>query len=256
MTEELDPIEALRTQNPVDPQTLAEPRDSAYAQALFEKIILTSQTPVSTSAFAPSHLPDVPPRRKPRRIVVIPVAVMAALGLAAFAWILVPQSVTKYANVGCYAADSLNANTAIIGSGNDPISACGVLWEQGQFGPPSHPGLAACVLPSGAVGIFPTTSGDSVCSQLNLAVPEQPYPNAVSKAFNSFKSAVVSELVAAKCMSPVNARSTVRQELDTHNLSSWTVSSGTFTADRPCAGLAFNTDGHQILLVPQPPNQG
>lgn len=253
MTEEIDPIEALRVANPVESQMLADPSGSASARALFEEITMSPQTIALTPSDIHEPQPSERPRRRGRRIVLVPVIAVAALGLAAFAWAIAPSSVTKPATVGCYAADSLNADTAVVDGGSDPFGACSAVWANGQLGAPSHPLLAACVLPSGSLGVFPSSSGESVCSQMSLATPTQPYPNNESRAFQSFKTAIVAHFMATSCMSPAQAQATVARDLESHGLSAWTTTSGAFTADRPCAGLAFNTDQHQIVLVPQPP---
>ena len=251
MTEVIDPIEALRDANPVDSHNLADPSGSAPARALFEEITMSPQTIALTPSSINERESSERPRRRVRRIVLVPVITVAAVGLAAFAWAIAPSPVTKQTTVGCYAADNLNADAAVIDGGSDPIGACSAVWAKGQLGAPSHPLLAACVLPSGSLGVFPSSSGEAVCGQMSLATPTQPYPTSESQAFESFKSSVVADFMATSCMSPAQAQATVTRDLDSHGLSSWTTSSGTFTADRPCAGLAFNTDQHQILLVPQ-----
>ena len=253
MTEDIDPIEALRAANPVDSRKLADPSGSASARALFEEITMSPQTITPTPSAAGD--PDVSerPHRRVRRVVLIPVIAIAGVGLAAFTWAIAPSSVTKTTTVGCFSADDLNANTVVIDGGSDPIGACSAIWAKGQLGAPSQPLLAACVLPS---GVFPSSSGEAVCGQMSLATPTQPYPNAESQAFESFKSVVVADFMATSCMSPAQAQTTVTRDLDSHGLSTWTTSTGTFTADRPCAGLAFNTDQHEVLLVPQTPSGG
>jgi hypothetical protein len=256
MTEDIDPIEALRAANPVGFRKLADPSGSASARALFEEITMSPQTITPTPSTAGDSDVSELPHRWVRRVVLVPVIAVAAVGLAAFAWAIAPSSVTKTTTVGCYAADNLNADAAVIDGGSDPIGVCSALWAKGQLGQPSQPLLAACVLPSGALGIFPSSSGEAVCSQMRLATPAQPYPNRESQAFESFKSAVVADFMATGCMSPAQAQATVTRELDGHGLSTWTTSTGAFTADRPCAGLAFNTDQHQVLLVPQTPSGG
>jgi hypothetical protein len=256
MTEDIDPIEALRAANPVDSHKLADPSGSASARALFEEITMSPLTIAPTSITADESDGSARPHRRVRSVVLIPVIAVVAVGLAAFAWVIAPSPVTKPTTVGCYAADNLNANTVVIDGGSDPIGACSALWAKGQLGAPSQPLLAACVLPSGSLGVFPSSSGETVCSQMSLATPTQPYPNSESQAFESFKSAVVADFMATSCMSPAQAQATVTRDLDGHGLSTWTTSTGTFTADRPCAGLAFNTDQHQVLLVPQTPSGG
>lgn len=256
MTEDTDPIEALRAANPVDSRRLTDPSASSSARALFEEITMSPQILAPPSSTVDDSDDSKLPRRLTRRVVMAPVIAIAVVGLAAFAWAIAPSTVTKPTTVGCYAADSLSSDAAVIDGGSDPIGACSGLWAKGQLGPPSAPLLAACVLPSGALGVFPSSSGEAVCGQMNLATPTQPYPNGESRAFESFKGAVVADFTATSCMSPAQAQSTVTRELDGHGLSTWTTSKATFTADRPCAGLAFNTDEHQVLLVPQTPTRG
>jgi len=109
--------------------------------------------------------------RYPRRILVS-VAALTVAGIfaaAAYAGYALTRPVTPVVTIGCYESDSLDANTAVLAAGTkSPVAACTRNWAS-AFGAQPPASLAACVLPSGAVGVFPgDTSGDT-CKSLGLA---------------------------------------------------------------------------------------
>jgi hypothetical protein len=56
------------------------------------------------------------------------------------------------------------------------------------------------------------------------------------------------------CVGEEDARAIVRQELDSHGYTGWSVqiAGGGFTDARPCAELSFDSEGHAVLLVGAP----
>lgn len=83
---------------------------------------------------------------------------------------MLTRAVTPVATIGCYATDSLDANTAVLASTTkSPVAACARKYASAfpDSQRPAH--FTACVLPNGSVGVFPGTS-DDVCKSLGLAV--------------------------------------------------------------------------------------
>lgn len=117
-----------------------------------------SQISGAPTAIAPS---------RPRRLLVVAVAVALAGVLTAAGYALT-RSTTPVATIGCYETDSLDSNTAVLAHGTkDPVGTCASTYASAfpNSQPPAH--FAACVLPSGAVGVFPSTSVDT-CKSLGL----------------------------------------------------------------------------------------
>jgi hypothetical protein len=107
----------------------------------------------------------------PRRILVAAAAIAVAgiLSAGAYAGYTLTRPVTPVATIGCYETDSLDANTAVLASGkNSPVADCARTYGSAFPGSPQPVHFTACVLPSGSVGVFPSTSGDT-CKGLGLA---------------------------------------------------------------------------------------
>ena len=111
-------------------------------------------------------------RPYPRRILVS-VAALAVAGIfaaAAYAGYALTRPVTPVVTIGCYESDSLDANTAVLAAGtSSPVTACAGEYASAFPGSqrPSH--FAACVLPSGSVGVFPGDTAGDTCKSLGLA---------------------------------------------------------------------------------------
>ena len=109
--------------------------------------------------------------RRPRRILVAAatVAVAGILTAGAYGGYKLTRPVTPVATIGCYETDSLDANTAVLASGiHSPVAACAHIYASAFPDSQRPPHFAACVLPSGSVGVFPSTSADT-CKGLGLA---------------------------------------------------------------------------------------
>jgi hypothetical protein len=111
-------------------------------------------------------------QRYPRRILVC-VAAFAIAGVfaaAAYAGYALTRPATPVATIGCYETDSLDANTAVIASGTDsPVAACAGKYASAFPGSQQPARFAACVLPSGSVGVFPGDTTGDTCKSLGLA---------------------------------------------------------------------------------------
>ncbi len=114
-----------------------------------------------------------PTRRYPRRVLVS-VAALAVAGIfaaAAYAGYALTRPVTPVVTIGCYESDSLDANTAVIAAGTgSPVTACARTYASAFPGSQRPSNFAACVLPSGSVGVFPGDSPGDVCKSLGLSV--------------------------------------------------------------------------------------
>jgi len=113
-----------------------------------------------------------PALRYPRRILVS-VAALTVAGIfaaAAYAGYALTRPVTPVVTIGCYESDSLDANTAVLAAGTaSPVAACAAKYAS-AFPDARRPvGFAACVLPSGAVGVFPGDTAGDTCKSLGLA---------------------------------------------------------------------------------------
>lgn len=116
--------------------------------------------------------PAAPTQRRPRRILVFTVAfaVTGVLAAAAYGGYTLTRPATQVRTIGCYESDSLDANTAVIDSGTDsPVAECAATWASAfpDAQQPAH--FAACVLPSGSIGVFPSAGSDT-CKSLGLSI--------------------------------------------------------------------------------------
>jgi hypothetical protein len=168
---------------------------------------------------------------------------------------------THLESIGCFETADLRANTAIVNAdGRDPVAICTELWDRGAVGnvpPPAR--LTACVLETGAIGVFPGSSANT-CEELGLAALRASYA-AEAKRFAKLRDAIVaqlgepasgSSLGTPKCVPKQAARTIVRRELDEHGYSDWQieVAGEDFTAERPCAEVAFDGKRKAVTLIP------
>jgi hypothetical protein len=121
-----------------------------------------------------SQISGVPTAAAPRvrRPVLVCAAALAIVGIltaATYAGYTLTRPVTPVATIGCYESDSLDANTAVLASGTgSPVAACAGTYASAFPGSQQPAHFAACVLPSGSIGVFPSESGDP-CKSLGLA---------------------------------------------------------------------------------------
>jgi len=110
-------------------------------------------------------------RRRPRRVLVAVAAVVGAAVTAAAAYggYTLTRPVTPVRSIGCYESVSLSANTAVVSAGDgSPVAACEGVWSSAFPGDEQPDGFAACVLDSGAIGVFPAPAGSDPCDKLGL----------------------------------------------------------------------------------------
>lgn len=259
MTNRSDPLEKLRAANPVPASASAVVRPDLV---LYDRILVgTVELPGRAR----------PVRRRPRALV--PALVLSSLLGGAVAYAALTGGVSRPQSVACYESASLGARTEVVhAAGGGPVEACADLWRRGVLGAGGDaPLLALCLLDSGVAGVFPATTGDDVCAHLGLATvpstvpPSAPPPGGpasdadVNERFLAFRDTVLPQFLDARCMDPRTGAAIVRRELATAGLPGWTVvgaeggAGDGFTADRPCASLAFHPERHEVALVPAPP---
>jgi hypothetical protein len=199
--------------------------------------------------------------RRRRRIVAALVPALAVLLAAtAFTTYALTRNPTHLESIGCYDRASLSANTAVVSAdGRDPVTICSETWQQGALGKPVPSRLEACVLESGAIGVFPAT-GDGTCGTLGL-VPLPASYAARAKRFAELQKAIVARLGepasgsskrGPQCVAKTAAERFVRRALDARGYGDWQIedAGGPFTPARPCAEPSFDTAAKTVYLVP------
>jgi hypothetical protein len=204
-------------------------------------------------------------RQRRRRFAVILVpAVLAVLVVTGFTTYALTHEPTVFESVGCFENASLNANVAVVSADErTPTDICGEVWRTGGFGQAGEiPELTACVLQSGAIGVFPS-SGRSTCEELGLAELPPSYPDAAAK-FAALQSAIYAKVGepasgssrgGPQCVGEQEARTIVRRELIVRGYEDWEVkvAGGEFSPEQPCADVSFDTAGGTVLLLPAGP---
>ncbi len=150
-----DVLERLRAADPMAGHPRPDPTD-ADAIAMRDQIMAMDRDVVDLDRR----------RQRRRRAVVVGVALAAAAATAAI--LVSTQRPTQVSSVGCFSDAATAADTTVVSAtGPNPVDPCRQLWEAGDMdpnvtSPDDVPPLVACVLESGAVGVFPTTSCDEV----------------------------------------------------------------------------------------------
>lgn len=199
-------------------------------------------------------------RRRRRRVALVLVpAVLVLFAATAFTTYALTRNPTHLESIGCYDRASLAANTAIVSAdGRDPVAICAEVWRQGALGQAVPKQLEACVLETGAIGVFP--GSDGTCKALGLAPLPASYA-AAAKRFAGLQNAIVSRLGtpasgAAKrgpqCVGEADAVAFVRHALETRGYRGWQikVAGGRFTQQTPCAEPSFDTGAKTVFLLP------
>jgi hypothetical protein len=201
-----------------------------------------------------------PARRRRRLVVALVPAVVVLLAATAFTTYRLTRNPTHLESIGCYDRASLRANTAIVSAdGRDPVAICSEVWQQGALGQPAPARLEACVLESGAIGVFPSTR-NGTCGALGLAPLPASYA-ARARRFAKLQQAIVARLGrpasgsskrGPQCVGMVAAERFVRRALDSGGYGDWEIkfTGGTFDSARPCAEPSFDTGAKTVYLVP------
>jgi hypothetical protein len=198
--------------------------------------------------------------RRRRIVIALVPAFLVLLAATAFTTYKLTRNPSHLESVGCYDSASLAANTAVVGTdGRDPVAICSEIWQQGALGRPIPKQLQACVLKTGAIGVFPAT-GDDTCGALGLAPLPASYA-AQAKRFAALQQAIYARLGTPasgsskrgpQCVGKSAAVTFVRRALVTHGYRDWqiTVAGGTFSASRPCAEPSFDSGAKTVFLIP------
>jgi hypothetical protein len=248
MSETVDPFELLRELNPVKPADVANAASSEHAVRSLEEIVTGTRDTPRKETIRRRRVPRL--RRRSYVLGLIPVAGV----IAVTAWALT-QGSTKQLTIGCYATANLQAHTVVVPANNrPPVETCREVWRTFQFGHRPTPKLQACVLPSGAIAVFPSPQGQA-CKQLKLApllTVTTPYGR-TSRSPLRLKNALVKSFLTKRCVEGRRATALVRSEIRRLGLPLWRVQiNGVFTTNRPCASLAFDEDHNLVLLIPIP----
>jgi hypothetical protein len=187
-------------------------------------------------------------------------AVVILLAATAFTTYSLTREPKHLESVGCFDRASLSANTAIVSAdGRDPVTICTDVWQEGALGTPVPKQLEACVLQTGAIGVFPR-SGDDTCGALGLAPLPASYA-AEATHFAALQSAIVARLGepasgsskrGPECVGQAAAIAFVRHQLDSRGYGDWQikVSGRTFGPGQPCAEPSFDSEAHTVYLIP------
>ena len=200
------------------------------------------------------------PRHRRRRLALVlasaALVLVAATGFTTFSLLREP---THLMSIGCYETASKSANVTIVDTdGRSPVEICAELWRAGTMGEPVPRALAACVLGTGAIGVFPG-SREGTCTSLGLADVDAA-TLAELERFSALRRAILAELGepatgssvgSSKCVGEQEARAVTRRELDAHGYGEWTidVAGDGFTAERPCAEAAFDHGQKVVTLI-------
>ena len=202
-------------------------------------------------------------RRKRRLALVLAPVVLAVLAVTGFTTYALTREPTRLESVGCFETAELVGNIAIVNAdGRAPTAICAELWRQGDMGPgPAPENLAACVLETGAIGVFPS-SGKNSCQQLGLANIPPTYA-AEAERLAALRNAIAAELGASygsterdpKCLREEEASAFVRHELTARGYEDWSIEIiGSGFTESPCAAVGLGFDGARkvVFLVPEP----
>lgn len=232
-----DPLEVFAAQNPAPPGEYAGLGEGALAELAIQRVLAAA--------------PPVARRRWwRRRRIVVPAIAIVALGSAAAGYELT-RPVTSPLSVGCYAAPSRTALAVVVPSGTSATATCRPLWLNGTLGGGGVPPLYACVLPSGALGVFPSRDG-TPCARLGLAQPA-PATGATGRAIRLREALVHDEATSRGCLDEGAARRDVQTALASLGLSGWrTVVQPGFSLAQHCSGYGIDVAGRTVYVVPQP----
>lgn len=247
-----DAFEALRLANPV-------PDESSVATLLLDPYAMLD-TVLARSA------PPAGRQCDGRRLVAtVGVSAVALGGLVGGRYIL-DRPTTKPISVACFGSADLQARSVVDTGSGDPVDRCGQAWRDGAFGRVSDPPpLVECVLPSGAVGVFPGSSA-ATCDSLGAArpAPGGGQPPAVpgdgtgtAADAIALRTALTEAITSARCTTAEEARQVVDRELAARGLGAWRIQEGAgdgggFDAVRRCASVAIDVERRLVILVPVP----
>lgn len=187
--------------------------------------------------------------RRPR--LVAPVVAAVALASAAAGYQL-RGPVARPSFAACYSAASTASTVYVepVAASGSPAATCARLWRRGPLGHRVPP-LYACVLPSGAVGVFPGRQG-SPCGELALRSAAAPV-TATGLLARLRRRLNAAEARHRSCLPEAVALGDARRALHETLGPAWKVRPEPgFSPGRPCAGFAVSTPRRSVEVVPQP----
>jgi hypothetical protein len=200
--------------------------------------------------------------RRRRRLVLtlVPAVVVLLTAATGFtAYTLLRTEPSHFESIGCYDRADAGGNVTIVSpDGSGPVAQCRALWQQGVVGKPVPAKLAACVLSTGPVGVFPS-SDDQTCERMGLA-DLSTEGEAESKRFVRMRDAMYARLGSpasgasrrsGPCVGEEQARATALEVLAAHGYGDWNVTTAGlgFAADRPCAEVSFDGGSKTAYLL-------
>jgi hypothetical protein len=234
----VDPYEILRSVNPVDPAKLADvegPEPSIEGERVLN---------AKDRSWRPRWVP-----RKSVRLVMF--AALMSGAAAATAWALIGQT-SQRVTVGCYEEASLRSRVFVEAMGSSPTATCLRVWKQGELSGRTPQQLEACVLPSGAIGVFPS-AGRDVCVHLGLKGFVRDLSSADVAQSTVFERDLGSAFIRKGCLRLTPAIALVELELQKHGLAGWRIAhTQPFTAQRRCASAAVEPNVETVTIVPVP----
>jgi hypothetical protein len=205
--------------------------------------------------------------RRRRRLVLalVPAVIVLLTAATGFtAYTLLRTEPSHFESIGCFDRADLSANVTVVSpDGRSAVAQCRELWLEGDVGNPVPARLAACVLSTGPVGVFPSVD-DRTCERMGLA-DLSPQGVAEGRRFVRMRNAIYGQIGtppsgsargSSHCVGEQRARAIVRRVLDAHGYSDWKVATGGegFSPDRPCADISFDGGSKTALLMAGPRN--
>jgi hypothetical protein len=202
-------------------------------------------------------------RRRRLMLTLVPAVVVlltAATGFTAYR--LLRTEPSHFESIGCYDRPDLSANVTVVSpDGSGAVAQCRELWAQGVVGTTAPKGLAACVLNTGPIAVFPSADGRT-CERMGLADLSD-RGRAESARFVRMRDALYAEIGtpasgssrgSSLCVGEARATVVVRRVLDRHGYSGWTIASAgePFSSERPCADVSFDGGNKVALLLAMP----
>jgi hypothetical protein len=200
--------------------------------------------------------------RRRRRLVLtlVPAVVVLLTAATGFtAYTLLRTEPSHFESIGCYDRANVGGNVTVVSpDGRGPIAQCRDLWREGVVGRPAPAQLAACVLSTGPVGVFPST-GNQTCEQMGLA-DLSAKGEVESRRFVRMRDAIYARLGSpasgssrrsGPCVAEERARAILLEELARQGYEGWSVNTAGegFTADRPCAEVSFDGGSRTAILL-------
>lgn len=239
MANEFDPIEWLRTRDPLKhtPESVLDADETQ--RAIRDRVIATA-----TSR-----------RRRSRRLIPVAAAaaVLVASGTAVAAVLIARSSNPDPVNVLCFGEASLDASRVQVEQGRDPVAACREAWADPQysevFAQQQPPPLAVCVLESGVTAVFPEVQTDP-CDALGLVAAGP--PSSDDEALRRLTEEIT-EALDRGCVPTAEVERIARDALASKGLGDWTVTAASGPPSGLCGSIAIDAAGQVIRIVPIPP---